>query len=225
MFQITTAFAVPMAVARLADCESLNAELRELFLAREAEGDLYRNPDPLVARNAQLFESAFNLFDWPQPSIAKLREFCLAHLFRTVAELNGFDQAFIQRLRVHVEAWFHITRRGGYFGAHNHALHSWSGVYCVRHDGDDPATDSGKLTFIHPNQGSAMFVDPGSFRLKPPYAIGPLMLRLTPGQLVLFPSWLLHEVMPYEGEGERITVAFNARFRDLGARPHQAPRG
>ena len=33
-----------------------------------------------------------------------------------------------------------------------------------------------------------------------------------PGQLVLFPSWILHDVKPFEGEGERITVAFNCWF-------------
>ena len=32
---------------------------------------------------------------------------------------------------------------------------------------------------------------------------------LQPGQLVLFPSWVQHQVMPFYGEGERITVAFN----------------
>jgi uncharacterized protein (TIGR02466 family) len=29
------------------------------------------------------------------------------------------------------------------------------------------------------------------------------------GQLVLFPSWLLHAVRPYRGDRERISVAFN----------------
>jgi len=48
---------------------------------------------------------------------------------------------------------------------------------------------------------------------------------LTPGQLVLFPSWLLHEVMPYEGDDVRITVAFNARFKLQGAQPARQPLG
>ena len=37
--------------------------------------------------------------------------------------------------------------------------------------------------------------------------------RLRAGQLVLFPSWFNHEVLPYRGQGERITVAFNCWFR------------
>ena len=31
-------------------------------------------------------------------------------------------------------------------------------------------------------------------------------------QLVMFPSWVLHDVKPFEGDGERITVAFNCWF-------------
>ena len=29
------------------------------------------------------------------------------------------------------------------------------------------------------------------------------------GRLVMFPSWLLHQVRPYRGNSERISVAFN----------------
>ena len=37
-------------------------------------------------------------------------------------------------------------------------------------------------------------------------------LRLEAGQLVMFPSWVLHDVKPFEGDGERITIAFNCWF-------------
>ena len=30
-----------------------------------------------------------------------------------------------------------------------------------------------------------------------------------PGKLVLFPSWLLHQVRYYRGTAERISIAFN----------------
>jgi uncharacterized protein (TIGR02466 family) len=29
------------------------------------------------------------------------------------------------------------------------------------------------------------------------------------GRLVMFPSWLLHQVRPYRGNAERISIAFN----------------
>jgi predicted 2-oxoglutarate/Fe(II)-dependent dioxygenase YbiX len=45
-----------------------------------------------------------------------------------------------------------------------------------------------------------------------PYGNMLAQLSLVPGQLVMFPSWVLHDVKPFEGEGERITIAFNCWF-------------
>ena len=70
-----------------------------------------------------------------------------------------------------------------------------------------------------------MYLDMALANMKPPYAMSPRMLRLEPGQLVIFPSWMLHEVLPFDGEGERITVAFNARFMLDGAQPADVPLG
>jgi len=44
------------------------------------------------------------------------------------------------------------------------------------------------------------------------FASGVRQLDLEPGQLVLFPSWVPHEVMPFYGNDERITIAFNCWF-------------
>ena len=214
-FAVTNAFSVPLIFARHDDPQELNQALGRLFRQR-ASSDAYRNPEPRVKRNETLFESRFNLFDWPENCVRELRDFCFHQLFRTLSELNGYDQEVLKDLRYACESWFHLTRTGGYFAAHNHPNHSWSGVYCVRHDGDDPDSDSGRLTFLNPNIASNRYVDAGNARLQRPFSGAPLMLRLEPGQLVLFPSWLYHEVTPYEGETERITVAFNVRFQYTG---------
>jgi hypothetical protein len=34
-------------------------------------------------------------------------------------------------------------------------------------------------------------------------------IRPRPGLLFIFPSWLLHQVLPYRGTGLRISIAFN----------------
>jgi hypothetical protein len=213
MAQIVSAFSVPMAMHRLEDCAQLNQELEQLFVQRSQQGDRYKNRTPFVDRNAPVFESNFQLFDWPEPCVRTLSDFCISSLYGVVAELNGYSDETLQRLHVGTESWFHLTGRGGYFGVHNHALHSWSGVYCVRHEGDDPDTLSGRLTFVHPNAQAAMYIDKSNFQLRAPYGFGPMSLRLAAGDLVIFPSWLLHHVQPFEGDGHRITVAFNARFR------------
>lgn len=225
MFQFNTAFAVPLVLTRMPGFEKLNPQLSELFLAKEAEGNRYANPEPFVQRNAALFESNFRLFDWPQACVQTLRDSCLSAVYRAVRESNGYDDATLRRLHTATESWFHITRRGGYFGVHNHPMHSWSGVYCVSHEGDDPATDSGKFVLVNPMVTSNTYIDYGSAHMKPPFGVGPLMIRLTAGDLLLFPSWLLHYVLPYEGDGARITVAFNVRFRLDGATQADVPLG
>jgi uncharacterized protein (TIGR02466 family) len=210
MLQIKGLFPVPFGYDQHPEPARLNTALRELFLAREKEGSRHANPGPITLRNEQLFESHFHLFSWPDPEIVELRDFCLSRVAQIVAELNGYDAPTRSRLNIKTDAWFHVTRRGGFFGVHNHPLASWSGVYCVtagQHDANQP--DSGLLNFVHPHIGQSMYLDPGNERFKPPFGIQNYGLSLQPGQLVLFPSWLLHQVLPFYGEGERITVAFN----------------
>jgi hypothetical protein len=228
MAQITTAFAVPIVTEHLDEASTLNAELKSFFIQCAEQGGRFANPDPFTHRNAQLFESTFDLFDWDHPAVSQLGKFCLRTLYHCIGELCGHDTETLQRLHIAVESWFHVTRRGGYFGVHNHPMHSWSGVYCVCQEGDAGNVDSGLLTFISPYAANTMFIDMASHKFRPPYHTGNIPIRLKPGQLVLFPSWLLHEVTPFEpftDGGLRITVAFNARFRLAGVSKPSSPYG
>lgn len=223
-FQIAPAFAVPFVLIDHPQPDELNRRLRELFIAREREGQRWANPEPLVERNEKLFESNFQLFDWPDQPVQELRDFCWTQLYRAVRELNGYSLDELKRLHVAAESWFHITRKGGYFALHNHPMHSWSGVYCVS-PGEDSSgiRDSGLLSFINPMAANTMFIDMAIARFGHPFNYGPRNFQLKAGQLVLFPSWVLHEVRPFWGEGERITVAFNARFMMVGTSPGNVP--
>src|SRR5689334_2752168 len=218
--QVAPLFAVPLAVARHPAPEALNRALRELFIAREAEGDRHRNPQPSMNTTGGVFESEFQLFNTDQPHIAELRDYCWRILTRVVMDINGYTPEFMRQLRIHASAWFHVTRTDGYFGLHNHAMASWSGVYCVdTGDGDKPLPDSGLLSFNNPASSSAMFLDLSVNNLKPPFDTGGRTFKLSPGDLVIFPSWLQHQVTPHRGPGERITVAFNVWFRQQPPAP------
>lgn len=223
-FQIAPGFAVPFVLCEHPSAAALNERLRRLFLERETAGERYANPQPLVQRNAALWESNFQLFDWPDAPVTELRDYCWGQLYRAIRELNGYDLEQLRKLHVSAESWFHITRKGGYFALHNHPMASWSGVYCVD-AGDDNSgiEDSGLLSFISPMAANTMYIDMAIARMGQPYAYGPRNFRLEAGQLVMFPSWVLHEVRPYLGDGERITVAFNARFKMVGIEPGQMP--
>lgn len=221
-------FAVPFALSRHPEAARLNQALRAYILAHEKSAGA-ANPRPLTYRNAALFESHFNLFREPQPAIQELKRFCWDQLLAVIGQLNSYEVQTLHRLQIYNDCWYHVTRRGGYFGLHNHPNASWSGVYCVdpgRHDADKKM--SGVLTFVNPTITNAMHMDAGIARMQLPYAHHMANFSLEGGQLVIFPSWVLHDVKPFEGEGERITVAFNCWFTlpDApagGEAPHQSP--
>jgi uncharacterized protein (TIGR02466 family) len=209
--KLSPAFAVPILQARLDDCERLNQQLEALFLERES--DEYRNPTPSHTPQAETFESRFNLFRWPEPCIQGLRQFMLDAVARAVLQTGTVSPEELSRLKFSNHTWFHITRYAGSFVAHNHPLASWSAVYCVR-AGQAVAEhpQSGLLRFFDPRHGASAYLDPANAKLHPPFALRPLEFRLEAGDLVIFPSYLFHEVAPFYGADLRITVATNCWF-------------
>lgn len=218
MAQIVPAFAVPFVESQHPNCGALNAELRQVLLSFEAAGDNWRNQASSMRVNPQMFESRFTLFAERQPAIQKLREFCWAELAKAIASLNGYGPEEASRLQIGSHTWFHVTRKGGWFGLHNHPMASWSGVYCVD-PGQPDATnpESGALHFSNPLQLANMYVDPANQRMRAPFGMGGKSYNLRAGQLVLFPSWVNHWVEPFTGDGTRITVAFNCWFETAPA--------
>ena len=86
-------------------------------------------------------------------------------------------------------------------------------MYCVK-GGLDSAGKSrgGLLRLFDTRTGADAFLDPANQRMRQPFAVGNLDLQLQAGQLVVFPSYLFHEVTPYYGTDVRITVASNCWF-------------
>ena len=209
--EITTVFATPLVTATLPESDSLNRELTELFLEKEKQGNKYRTPVHIPTQVGDIFESTFDLFDWPEAPVQKLARECQRTLRDFVATINRYSNAEIDQFRFHYHAWFHITRRGGYQSVHYHPKASWSGIYCVRAgDKVDDRPESGMVKFYDPRGAVFMHADPGNERLTPTFSTTPVYLKHIEGQLVIFPSFLMHEVLPYMGEGERIVAPFNA---------------
>ena len=211
-------FSVPFAFGAYPGHVALNEALKRVLFAMERSGSA-ANPGPLTERNKPVFESHFNLFRESDPAIQELKAFCWDQLLTLVGQLNGYDAPTLGRLEIYNDCWFHITRRGGFFGLHNHPNASWSGVYCVDPGRNDPDnSSSGALSFVNPMLMNFMHVDAGNAKIQPPFRNHITTFSLAPGALILFPSFVLHDVKPFEGEGERITVAFNCWFklRNLG---------
>lgn len=209
--KLRPAFTVPVLEAHLESCERLNQELEALFLQREK--DEYRNPTPSHLPQAQTFESRFNLFRWPEACVQQLRHFVLDAVLRAALQTSKLAPEELAQLKFHNHTWFHISRYAGSFVAHNHPLASWSAVYCVRAGEPTPEhPHSGVLRFFDPRQGAAAYLDPVNSTLQEQFALRSLEFRLAAGDLVLFPSYLFHEVTPFYGADARITVATNCWF-------------
>ncbi len=111
--------------------------------------------------------------------------------------------------------WFQVSSQGAFHDVHTHGNCSWSGVYIVQIDATPkrvthpvygPANGVTRLYGPPFTHLAGAFVDVGNAYLQPPsHDVEPIA-----GQLLLFPSWLAHQALPYGGEKDRIIVSFNA---------------
>ena len=108
--------------------------------------------------------------------------------------------------------WANINRSGHGNLPHTHPGAFWSGVYYVDDGGisADPSL-GGALEFLDPRgAGPVMYAPHLGFAMKGGLSGGANeVLQPKAGRLVLFPSWLLHQVRHYRGTAERISIAFN----------------
>jgi uncharacterized protein (TIGR02466 family) len=207
-------FETPLVVRWIPNAGSLNTRLTEVILAMEQQPERYREKRRWNTKFGALFESTFDFFEQPHPAIAELRERCLGLVYETVVAFNeefwaaaGVD---ITQLRTICESWFHVTRDGGWQGVHKHANNSWSGVYFVRRGSQDRDHDKNGFFRIHdPRPNISMFHDMAMV----PFSSSVVDIEPEEGKLIVFPSWLQHEVLPYFGAEPRITVAFNVSLR------------
>jgi len=208
--KITDLFATPLGDTQMPDHEPLCTALRQLFLEREREGERYRYHRRRDTQFGELFESRFDLFNWPEEPVRAVAAFTHTCLSQLIRQLTGHDAESLAKLRFQYHAWFHITRRGGYQGLHNHQNASWSGIFCVD-PGDEVSgrPDSGLVRFHDPRTCAQQHADAGNTRLRLPYQHGGFDVTHRPGRLIIFPSHLYHEIFPYLGERPRIVIAFN----------------
>lgn len=115
------------------------------------------------------------------------------------------------------EMWANVSRRGASNQTHAHPGSFWSLVYYVD-DGYAGSADKalgGELSFLDPRFPMARMVAPDlRYRREDGHIDNQeVWLRPRSGLLVMFPSWLMHSVRPYFGNGTRISVAINLLAR------------
>jgi uncharacterized protein (TIGR02466 family) len=158
-----------------------------------------------------LFESTFDLFETTQhPGLRRLIAFIESSVRRAVWFVNG-RTVDPNRIRVTFkDSWFHITNNSGFHDAHYHGGCSWCGVYYLQIS-DVPTeypdhAPNGVNRFYSPRPFGGMHSDFGNAYL----GYGQFDAAPIPGTLVLFPAYLLHSGLPYEGDKDRVILSFNS---------------
>ena len=192
------AFTTPIAQVRLPGWEKINPILKEEILKREA------SDKGQVRSNVGGWHSGDDVFDWPVEGMDLLDAAAREAAERMTALVN---QASSVESSQTLRGWANVCRKGHYHLPHSHATYHWSGVYYVDAGGETGDNlNSGILEFQDPRGPVEMAGTPGN-----PFG-RTVPVKAQDGMMVVFPSWLLHWVRSYEGDGTRISIAFNSRL-------------
>ncbi|MFV2052356.1 TIGR02466 family protein [Aliiroseovarius sp. YM-037] len=195
-------FATPFFRFHFPEHTKLNAALLE-------EGHSLRSKKDGVSKsNKGGWHSEGNLFNNPAASIKVLNTLAVDAVVDATSKIGA--KVDPKTLKLKLFAWMNMNPTGGFNAPHTHPGAHWSGVYYVAQPQIEKG-DSGMIEFLDPRSDlpNWRLLDAPPFRIKK-------KLRPVPGDLILFPSYLLHWVYPNEANGERVTVAFNATFKKTG---------
>jgi uncharacterized protein (TIGR02466 family) len=148
---------------------------------------------------------AFDLFALDEPVVAEFREQMTVHVQAYLNQLRPAERRKTDRFRL--EGWINVNRAGDRNLLHCHPGCFVSATYYVR---VPEHIKGGEIVFRDPRGPAvAMYETPG---IELPWVGNGVGIPFSPaaGHLLIFPAWLEHRVEPFEGTGERISIAFNA---------------
>jgi uncharacterized protein (TIGR02466 family) len=181
---------------------------------RQLQAEQKRPVDSGVAVRAKpaqgLYESHFDLFQDPDPSLQQLVHFIRVSLALAISLANNREAQPQQVAIEFVDSWYHITNHGGFHDAHVHHGCSWCGIYYLQlgssGNREQNAAPNGGSRFYCPFNLGGGYRDFGN-----KYLSTSIDAPIEDGLLLLFPSYLMHSGLPYTGQTDRVVVAFNAR--------------
>ena len=171
----------------------LNLEESEEIKSIIEEG-LRTNKGNKTTINSYIFET----------KLKKIKEFCEQQIKKYVEIIISPSQ----ELEFYItESWINVTKPGEFHHVHYHPNSIISGVFYVNTVPED------QISFNDPNyrvKGYFNFGDQKEYNIwNSPH----WWIPVKNNQLILFPSWLEHEVKRVEGDKERISISFNTFVR------------
>ena len=141
---------------------------------------------------------------WRVPAFADLVRLLDRHVAAFAKELE-FD---LKREKLRLDSiWINVLAPGGVHGAHIHPHSVVSGTCYVA-----VPQGAGAIRFEDPRLGFMMAAPPKRPKARPENRQF-VTLAPRPGTVLMWESWLRHEVPANEAEEERISVSFNYRWR------------
>lgn len=191
-------FPLPLVQFEVAGAAELNKLLlKEISKRRASETGVAKS-------NRKGWHSAPDLFERKEASHAKLAKMLLRMMAEFTRQLApNMDFA---KLEMIPDGWINVNPKGAYNAPHDHPGCFWSGVYYVQVP--EGAGEAGIIEFLSPHE-----VLPHNGIIQAAITADKRRIRPTPGTVLLFPSQLVHWVHPNESDEERVTIAFNCRFR------------
>jgi len=178
----------------------LNADLEQL--ARNLMAD---SKNATRRTNAGGWHYAFDFFELKEAVVEEFRDQMEQHV---QAFLNHFrPEARKKKDQFKLKGWINVNRAGNFNTLHCHPGCFISATYYVK---VPPVMQGGEIYFRDPRGPAvAMYETPG---IELPWIGSGIGIPIAPatGKLLIFPSWLEHRVESFTGEGERISIAFNA---------------
>jgi uncharacterized protein (TIGR02466 family) len=195
-------FATPVAAVEVPGAAALNAELERLILGRRA------TTPSVQASNAGGWHSDRHIVEWGGAPTAVILDLAKGVATQLTADRQGRP---VQPVWT-TQAWANVNGHGDGNICHYHPGAFWSGTYYVNDGGcaSDPAL-GGEFEMLDPRgPGPGMYAPSLKFAGEDGTSVGSgETIRPRAGLLVIFPSWLFHQVRPYRGNALRISIAFN----------------
>ena len=190
-------FSVPIHIvdSKLSD-EFLETLKKDIYLLRD-------NDTGFRLSNNKGWHSTSDLFLKKEESFRGVCTTCASSI---ASIMKSYDENFNhEAIDARFAGWINVNPKGGSNLIHSHPNSHWSGVLYIQQP-SDVTGNSGMIEFINPNQEGRDLAG-----LLPKNGFDPIMrIRPKAGQMVIFPSYLLHSVYPNDSDQDRITIAFNS---------------
>lgn len=177
------------------DSEELSQQLKELILQKETE------IEGIQVSNQGGWHSPLGLDTWEGEG--ECVQVVLSRIDSALHEMAKYVE--MEDGYVNHGTWANINRKGQLNHAHVHR-HAWAGVYYV----DPGEHDSGEIGIVKGALPKGWSIDQASATSTETIHI----VKPKAGLLLMFPGPQMHFVRKYEGDDERISIAFNFKTPD-----------